>query len=401
LSVETPRREIVLPRVLYIAGALLIAGVVVYWLRDVLTPLFLAFIIAYIFDPVVDRLEAWKVPRPLGIAIVLGGTLGAVVVFLALVLPGIIAEVAGVFQELPRQLAALWVRIEPWLEQQGIPIPHSTQEWVERLGAYTSEVASSILAPAGNVLSTLMGGTLSVIGSAVAALVVLVFGVYLLSAFDRITAGVRELIPLRWRATVTSYAEEIDQILSQFVRGQLTVMAILAVLYSGAYALLGVRLAVPIGITAGLLNFIPYVGGAFALAAGVLMSLLDGWHPWQLVGVVLAYTVVQTLEGFVITPRIVGKTVGLSEIWVLVALFVGGEIFGFLGVLLALPTAAVAKIFVSHGVQFYRTTELFLQAPPESASDGSLTTHESLPEASDAEHDQQLPMRPRRGQRES
>jgi predicted PurR-regulated permease PerM len=399
--VETPRREIVLPRALYIAGALLITGLVVYWLRDVLTPLFLAFIIAYILDPVVDRLEAWKVPRSLGIAIVLGGTLGAVVVFLALVLPGIVAEVAGVFQELPRQLTALWVRIEPWLEQQGIPIPHSTQEWVERLGTYTSEVASSILAPAGNVLSTLMGGTLSVIGSAVAALVVLVFGVYLLSAFDRITAGVRELIPLRWRATVTSYAEEIDQILSQFVRGQLTVMAILAVLYSGAYALLGVRLAVPIGITAGLLNFIPYVGGAFALAAGVLMSLLDGWHPWQVVGIGLAYTVVQTLEGFVITPRIVGKTVGLSEIWVLLALFVGGEIFGFLGVLLALPTAAVAKIFVSHGVRFYRTTELFLQAPPESAPDRSLTTHESLTEASDAEHDQQLPMRPRRGQRES
>ena len=246
-----------------------------------------------------------------------------------------------------------------------------------------------------------MGGTLSVIGSVVAALVVLVFGVYLLSAFDRITAGVRELIPWRWRATVISYAEEIDQILSQFVRGQLTVMAILAVLYSGAYALLGVRLAVPIGITAGMLNFIPYVGGAFALAAGVLMSLLDGWHPWQLVGIGLAYTVVQTLEGFVITPRIVGKTVGLSEIWVLVALFVGGEIFGFLGILLALPTAAVAKIFVSRGVQYYRTTELFLQVPAESAPDRSLTPHEAIAKAHDAAPDRQLPMPPGQGRRES
>ena len=395
-----PRREIVLSRALYIAGALLITGFIVYWLRHVFTPIFLAFIIAYILDPVVDRLEAWKVPRSLAIAIVLGGTLGALVVFLALVLPSIVAEVAGVIQELPRQFATLWVRIAPWLEQQGIPIPHSTQEWIERLGAYTSEVASSILAPAGNVLSSLMGGTLSVIGSVVAALVVLVFGVYLLSAFDRITAGVRELIPWRWRATVISYTEEIDQILSQFVRGQLTVMAILAVLYSGAYALLDVRLAVPIGITAGMLNFIPYVGGAFALAAGVLMSLLDGWHPWQLVGVGLAYTVVQTLEGFVITPRIVGKTVGLSEIWVLVALFVGGELFGFLGVLLALPTAAVAKIFVSRGVQFYRTTELFLQAPPESAPDRSLATHEVQAEAHATEHDRQLPIPPRHGRRE-
>ena len=398
---QAPRREIVLPRALYIAVALLIIGFIVYWLRDVLTPIFLAFIIAYILDPVVDRLEAWKVPRGVGIAIVFGGTLGVVVVFLALVLPSIIAEVAGVIQELPRQLAALWVRLEPWLEQQGIPIPHSTQEWIERLGAYTSEVASSILAPAGNALSSIMGGTLSVIGSFVAALVVLVFVVYLLSAFDRITAEVRELIPWRWRATVTSYTEEIDQMLSQFVRGQLTVMAILAVLYSGAYTLLGVRLAVPIGITAGMLNFIPYVGGAFALAAGVLMSLLGGWHPWQLVGVVLAYTVVQTLEGFVITPRIVGKTVGLSEIWVLVALFLGGELFGFLGILLALPTAAVAKIFVSRGVQYYRTTELFLRAPPESPPDRSLTTHEVRAQAYDAEHDQRLPLPPRHEQRES
>jgi predicted PurR-regulated permease PerM len=399
--VEAPRREIVLPRVFYIAGALLITGFIIYWLRHVFTPIFLAFIIAYILDPMVDRLEAWKVPRPLAIAIVLGGTLGAIVVFLALVLPGIVAEVAGVVQELPRQLAILWSRFEPWLEQQGISIPHSTQEWVERLGAYTSEVASSILAPAGNILTSIMGGTLSVIGTLVATLVVLVFGVYLLSAFDRITAEVRDLIPWRWRATVTSYAEEIDQILSQFVRGQLTVMAILAVLYSGAYTLLGVRLAVAIGITAGMLNFIPYVGGAFALATGVLMSLLGGWHPWQLAGVVLAYTVVQTLEGFVITPRVVGKTVGLSEIWVLVALFVGGEIFGFLGVLLALPTAAVAKIFVSRGVRYYRATELFLQAPPESAPDRSLTTHEVSAKAHDSEHDQRLSMRPRHGRRES
>jgi predicted PurR-regulated permease PerM len=399
--VEAPRRESVLPRALYIVGALLITGFIVYWLRNVFTPIFLAFIIAYILDPVVDRLETWKVPRPLGIAIVLGGTLGAIVVFLALVLPSIIAEVAGVIQELPRQLAALWGWLEPWLVQQGISIPHSTQEWIERLGAYASEVASSLLAPAGNVLRSIMGGTFSVIGSIVAALVVLVFGVYLLSAFDRITAEVRELIPWRWRATVVSYAEEIDQILSQFVRGQLTVMAILAVLYSSAYALLGVRLAVPIGIAAGVLNFIPYLGGAFALTAGVLMSLLGGWHPWQLLGVGLAYALIQMLEGFVITPRVVGKTVGLSELWVLVALFVGGEIFGFLGILLALPTVAVAKIFVTRGVQYYRTTELFLQSPTGTALDRRLTTHEARADTDDAEHDRQLPLPPRRGRREA
>jgi predicted PurR-regulated permease PerM len=398
--VEVQRCEIVLPRWLYIAAAILIAGYVVYWLRDVLTPILLAFIIAYVLDPVVDRLEAWHVPRPAGIAIVLGGTLGALILFLALVLPGIAADVAGVIQELPRQLGALWTRIGPWLEQRGVAVPHSATEWGARLNTLASEVASTIVAPAGNFVSAFMGGTLSVLGSAAAALVGLVLAVYLLNDFDRITAGVSALIPWRWRATVTSYAGEIHHILSQFMRGQLIVMAVLAVLYSAAYALLGVRLAVPIGIVAGILNFIPYLGSAFALVAGLVMSLLDGWHVWQLVGVVLAYTAVQTLEGFVITPRIVGQTVGVSEIWVLVALFVGAELFGFLGVLLAVPAAAVVNIFVAHGVQYYRTTALFLPAPPASGPDRNLANAEGLADASHGEPDREWPTPPRHGPRE-
>jgi predicted PurR-regulated permease PerM len=393
--VDTPRREIVLPRGVYIVGAILITGYVMYWLRGILTPILLAFIIAYVLDPVVDQLEAWRVPRPAGIAIVLATVLGVLALFLALVLPSIATEVAGVVQELPRQLASLWARVGPWLEQRGVAIPHSATELIEHLSGYASTVASSILAPARSVLTTLMGGTLSFMGSAFAAVVVLVLAVYLLNDFNRIIGGVRELIPLRWRATVTNYAAEIDQILSHFLRGQLTVMAVLAVLYGSAYALLGVRLAVPIGIAAGMLNFIPYLGGAFALTAGVLMSLLGGWHTGQLVGVVLAYTVVQTLEGFVITPRIIGKTVGLPEIWVLVALFLGGEIFGFLGVLLAVPAAAVAKIFVTHAVQYYRATELYLETPPNSGPDRSLASHEDLGDASHADHGREFSTPPR------
>jgi predicted PurR-regulated permease PerM len=397
--VEAPRREIVLPRAACIVAAVLLGGYVVYWLRDVLTPIFLAFLIAYILDPVVDWLEAWHVPRPAGIALVLVGTLGTVGLLLVLVVPGIVTDVAGVIQEVPKQLARLWTTTAPWLEQRGIAVPHSTTEWVERLNALASEVASAMLAPAGSIVSAVIGGTFSVLGSVAAALVVVVLAVYVLNDFDRIIVGVRDLIPGRWRDQVTSYAGDIDHMLSQFMRGQLTVMAVLAVLYSGAYALLGVRLAVPIGIAAGMLNCIPYLGSAFALVAGVLMSLLDGWHGWQLVGVVLAYTAVQTLEGFVITPRIVGQTVGLSEIWVLVALFVGGEIFGFLGVLLAVPAAAVTKIFVTRAVQHYRTTALF-QAPPEAGATWHLAHHTGIADARPAEQDQEVAT-PRHGERES
>ena len=222
-----------------------------YRLRDVLTPIFLAFSLAYLLDPLVDRLEAWKDHARPALRSRSLGALGAVALFLGLVVPGIAADVAGVIRELPTQLAALWARLMPWLEQRGVALPHSTTEWVERLNALASEAASTILAPASNALGSLLSGTLSVLGSVAAALVVLVLAVYLLNDFDRITAGLTELIPRRWRGTVTRYAGDIDQMLSHFLRGQLTVMAILAVLYSAAYALLGVRLAVPIGIIAG------------------------------------------------------------------------------------------------------------------------------------------------------
>ena len=257
-----------------------------------------------------------------------------------------------------------------------------------------------MLAPAGSLVSTLIGGTFSVLGSVAAALVV-VLAIYLLNDFDRITAGSRDLLPGRWRAQATSHVEDIDAILSQFIRGQLMVMGILAVLYSSAYALLGVQLAVPIGLAAGLLSFIPYLGSACALAAGVLMSLLGGWHGWQLMGVVLAYTAIQLLEGFVITPRIVGETVGLSAIWVLVALFVGGELFGFLGVLLAVPAAAVAKIFVARVVQYYRTTALFLQASPDAVAAQHLARHPRLPDGRPAEQAHDGSPAPKGRERES
>jgi predicted PurR-regulated permease PerM len=133
----------------------------------------------------------------------------------------------------------------------------------------------------------------------------------------------------------------------------------------------------------------------------MLLSLLGGWHVWQLVGVVVAYTAIQTLEGFVITPRIVGKTVGLSEIWVLVALFVGGQIFGFLGVLLAVPAAAVAKIFVVRAVQHYRTTALFLNAPPVTDLDRNPARPEGDTHGSPGSPDQGLVTPPRRRPGES
>jgi predicted PurR-regulated permease PerM len=367
--VNTERRIVVPPRGLYIALSGVVAAALLYWLRGILTPIFLAYAIAYLLDPIVDRFEAWRFPRPVGIAIVLGGAAAALAIFVAIALPGILSEVSSVFAELPSKGLATVESVTPWLERHGVHVPQSTTEWMERFGSDASSLASSASSAAGGVLSAVLGATLTVAGSAAAVLIVPVLAVYLLNDFDRITAGVRDLIPSRYRERVTRYAREVDFALSQFIRGQLTVMGIMALLYGTAYTLLGVRLAIVIGMAAGLLNFIPYLGSAFALISGLSMSLLSGWNPSQLVGVVAAYAAVQSFESFVITPRIVGKTVGLNEVWVLLALFVGGELFGFMGILLALPSAAVAKIFVTRAVRRYRESQLYLQPRAEAPSE--------------------------------
>jgi predicted PurR-regulated permease PerM len=356
---KTERRELVLGKTLRLLGIVGVIGVVLYLLRGVLTPIFLALLIAYILDPIVDRLETWRVPRAAGIALVLGSFFGAIALFALLVIPGIVRDLVSVAKELPSHLQQWIVQVEPYLLRVGVRLPHTAEEWIAQLPQHADKLDKLPLARIGDFLTQIVGGTFSALGAVVAAIIVPILAVYLLNDFDRMKAGLRQLLPPRYRADVEEVASEIDAVLSQFLRGQLTVMAILAVLYGGAYAVMGVRLAIPIGIAAGILNIVPYVGSAFALVAGLLMALIGGGGWGQIIGVTVAYVVVQTLEGFVITPRIVGESVGLREVWVLLALFVGGEIFGVLGVLLAVPVAAVAKIFIARAVKHYHASALF------------------------------------------
>ncbi|MCA9617050.1 MAG: AI-2E family transporter, partial [Myxococcales bacterium] len=329
----------------------------------VLAPIFFAFLIAYMLDPLVDRLEALKMPRALGIVVLLVMVLGAIGLFLLLVVPTVVRDVAGVLKELPgksRDLLAAW---EPVLEDYGVMVPHSLSEAFEQLSAETEGVAREAVGPLAAVVRGVVGGTANALAAVAGLLIVPVFAFYLLYDFDRMTAAIREQIPPRHREAVVDLFGEIDEVIAQFIRGQVLVMVALAVLYAVGYKLVGVRLAVPIGIVAGLLSFIPYVGGATALGLALAMCAFDYHGLSQLGGVVIVYAVIQLLEGFVITPKVVGDKVGLSAVWVLFALMVAGELLGFLGILLAVPAAAVVKIFVVRGVRAYRASRFFVGEP--------------------------------------
>jgi predicted PurR-regulated permease PerM len=346
-------------RVAY-GSALLVAGLyVIYALRGVLTPVLIAFALAYLLDPVVDRFEALRVPRSLGIAVLLLVSLLVVVISALLLVPVITSDLAALAHDLPMALARLLGRIELWLGDRGIEIPHSGQQALTALQQHMQELAPNAMGWLRSGLRVLLGGTASAASALAAVLVVPVLAFYLLRDFDLIKAAFVELLPAQVRERAVWLGHEVDVVLGHFVRGQLIVMAILGTLYGVGFSLIGVRLAIPIGLIAGTLSFIPYVGSATALGMALLMTALHLGSAAQFAGVVTVYAGIQAAEGLVITPRVVGDKLGLSPVFVLLALMIGGELFGFMGVMLALPMAAVTKVFVSKALAQYQRSTLY------------------------------------------
>lgn len=346
------------------------AGWLLFTLRGVLAPVFFAFLIAYMLDPVVDRIEGLpylrktRFARGVGIAVLLLAVFAITAVLVFVVVPLVFRQVSQFVQTLPATLARARAEWEPVLARYGITVPTSVASAFEELHLDTENLVSNSYTPVSTAIKWLLGGTASAVSAALAALIVPVFAFYLTYDFDHIIARAAELVPPRLRPETYSFFGDIDAVLGQFVRGQLTVMAILAVFYSGGYGWIGVPLALPIGIMAGLLSFIPYLGSLTALGAALLMTGLSGQGWVQAFWVLGVHFTIQGLEGFVITPKIMGDTVGISAIAVMFALLIGGELLGFTGVLLAVPAAAVLKILLFRLRARYRASAFFKGTEP-------------------------------------
>ncbi len=362
------------PRWVVGLGLALAFGWLLFTLRGVLAPIFFAFLIAYMLDPLVDRVEESRllsgkpVARAVGIAVLLAGVFLITAIALLVIVPLIYEEVSSFVKRLPGLISRAREEWEPLLAGYGLEIPRSVAEAFEDLHLDLQSVLEKGYAPVTTALQSLLGGTASAVAGLVAALMVPVFAFYLLYDFDNIVARIADLVPHRYRRETYSFFSDVDSVLGQFFRGQFTVMAVLAVLYSAGYGAVGVPLALPIGIMAGLLSFIPYVGSTLALVTALLMTLLD-WQGWtQILWVIGVHAVIQGLEGFVVTPKIMGDTVGISAIAVLIALLVGAELLGFTGVLLAVPAAAVLKILFQRIEGRYRRSALYTETPAESVA---------------------------------
>jgi predicted PurR-regulated permease PerM len=340
----------------------LIAALVVlalWFLGPVLTPFVVAAVLAYALTPVVDKLDRLgrgRLPRVLAVLMV--ETLFILVLFsvLLLVVPIFAKELPLLREQVPVLAGRLNNWLGPWLAQFGVQVALD----VDSIKAFVLKYLNANFDEAfGSLLSSLkMGGSvaLAIVGNAVLIPVALFF---LLKDWDRFVVLLVELVPPKMRASFDGFMEEADLVLGQYLRGQLLVMGVLAIYFSLALALFGFDLAVPVGVFTGMAFFIPYLGFGLGMILAFLAGILQFGSLYGVLVVAGVYGAGQLVESFYLTPRLVGERIGLHPLAVIFALLAFGQLFGFLGVLIALPASAVLLVGIRRMRAGYIASRLY------------------------------------------
>ena len=329
--------------------AIAIAGWLVYLLAPVLTPFVASALLAYIGDPLADRLQRLRFPRTLAVVTVFLLTFLFIALLVLLVGPLVKQQVESLFAALPAIAANVEQVVLPAAADfLGIELGDKVG-----LGAFIADYKDMAGSWAGKIVQ-IGGSTGSMLAAAVISLFLIpILTFYLLRDWDKIIAHLGALVPASQRDTVYSLARETDDILGAFLRGQVMVMIALSVMYATGLSLFGLEYAVAIGVVSGLVSFVPYLGLVFGMTLASLTVVFEP-SPWiPLAGVVGTFTVAQFLEGTVLTPKLVGDQIGLHPVVVIFAIAAGGQLFGFFGILLALPAAAVLSVLVRFAFDRY------------------------------------------------
>jgi predicted PurR-regulated permease PerM len=321
-----------------------LAAWLLYLLMPVLAPFVTAAVLAYILEPLVTGLANRRWPRSLASATVMIGLLFVLAALLLVIVPLFGQQLQALYGYMPQLLAWLRDAAGPWLVQHlgvdpSLFDPERARTW---LGDHGGEAGQLLR----DMLPSLTARGLALFGWVASALLLPVLLFYFLRDWRDMLGRVSVLVPARWRATAGSLIGEVDSVLGQYLRGQLSVMLIMALFYASGLWLAGLNSALPIGVVAGLLVFIPYLGVIVGVSLATLTAALQFHALAGMLPVWGVFMLGQLLEGFVVTPRLVGERIGLHPVAVIFALMAFGQLFGFVGVLLALPLAAVTLVAI-------------------------------------------------------
>ena len=343
-----------------------IAAVLVYliWLlAPVIMPFAIAAMLAYMGDPLADRLERAGLSRTWAATIVFITLLVVFAGVLVLLIPLIAKQVENLIINLPHYAEWAQDTAWPWVQAKLHLDPHTLDG--DRLLALIKAHMDSVGGVASTVLGTVSRSSLGIVMWLTNLVLIPVVAFYLLRDWDRLVATIDHMLPRSIQPTVAYLARESDKILGAFVRGQLLVMLVLGVFYAAGLTVTGLSVGLLIGLVAGILSFVPYLGFIVGFGAAMIAVLVQ-YGDWEHVLLVCGvFAVGQTLEGYVLVPKLVGDKIGLHPVAVIFAVLAGGYLFGFLGVLLALPAASVILVLLRYLVERYQQSELYNEAGPE------------------------------------
>lgn len=335
-------------------------------LSPVLWPIFISFLIAYFLSPSVGWLESKGVPRWAGIIVLLTGGLAFLTVFAIFLYPTIATQISRIFEQLPKAIELIETRTIPWLSETfNLQVPQTAAEAMEAYGEQIQNASMVIVEGAAAWLQGTMTKAGAIVVSILNIVLIPIFTFYFLRDFNAGKASLARFIP-PWRKEVTlDRLERMDRAVAEWFRGQLQVASILAVLYAIglgiSYGVTGhdVQSGIVIGLLTGFTNIIPYVGFAVGSVLAFMVVLID-WTGWgAVIGVVIAFSIIQTFESYYLTPRIVGDKVGLNPVTVIILLLIGGQVGGLLGILLVIPIAGAVKVLIPDIIAWYHESSIY------------------------------------------
>jgi predicted PurR-regulated permease PerM len=326
-------------------------------LRSMLLPFVLGMALAYVADPAADKLEALRVPRWLATLLVLGLVVGLGVLVLVLIVPVIVNQIMQLADHAPAYMDVLRVRFLPRITDLVARFggPKDAAEIQKTAGTYIGSVSSWLF----GMLVRIWSSSLVLANLGAVLLLTPLVAFYFLRDWDVMIANLDSWIPLRHRDQLRGLAREIDGILAGFIRGQATVCLIFAIYYSIALSAAGLEFGIIIGIAAGVLTFIPYLGAATGLIASLTVAFIQFDSHTRIAIVAAVYIVGHLIESNMVTPLLVGGRVKLHPVWIIFSLMAGGALFGFTGVLIAVPVAAVVGVLVRFGLRQYLDSNFY------------------------------------------
>ena len=340
----------------YLAG-FVVSGWLLYLLAPVLTPFLVAAALAYLGDPLADRLQQFRLSRTLAVIVVFAVMIAAGLILLLVLLPVAQEQLSTLFHRIPQIINWIQETLLPYLSSNlGIDAGSINLDAVRDVFRENWRDLGNI---AGLVLGKVSASGQWLLTWVTYVLLIPVVTFYLLRDWDGLVADLRTLIPRHYEHTVVKLAVDCDRVLSQFLRGQLLVMLSLAIIYTLGLWIAGVEFALLIGLGAGLVSFVPYLGAIVGIGVAGTVAFVQYQDVLHLIYVAIVFGIGQTIEGMVLSPWLVGERIGLHPVAVIFAVLAGGQLFGFFGVLLALPVAAVITVLLRFFHAKYKDSDFY------------------------------------------